>query len=103
MSRPSFITKKLGANALPVIANPQTQLTLIIVYIHLDASCLCMVEGIAQGLACNPINVVAEYRIEVTQCALHGNIEDRRILSCFFGRKFLTESLNSKRKVITHN
>src|SRR5271167_2501381 len=100
MSRASFITKNLGANAPPVIANSQLQLTLVVLYIHFDVLCLRVVEGIAQSLSGNPIDIVAQDRIEVTRRALDGNIEERVILRCLCRRKFLTESVNRKRKVI---
>src|SRR5271169_3167756 len=99
MSRASFITKNLGANAPPVIANSQLQLTLFVLYIHFDVLCLRVVEGIAQSLSGNPIDIVAQDRIEVTRRALDGNIEER-VMRCLCRRKFLTESVNRKRKVI---
>jgi hypothetical protein len=61
---------------------------------------LGVVECIAQRLACNPIDVIAQYRIQVTRRALDPDIEESSILASLLGCKLLAESLKCYSEIV---
>src|SRR4029077_1577888 len=83
-----------------VIPNPQTQMTFVILYLHLDMPCPGVVECIAQRLTRNPINVIAQDRIEVARRTLDRNIEERSILTCLLGCELFAEGLNRYSEIV---
>src|SRR3984885_7775305 len=79
-----LLAENLRVNPFSVVPDPQPKLSCIIVDFHFDLSRLCVVECIAQGLACNPIDFVPQNWMEVSRRAFHchtekGGIRDRSL------------------------
>jgi len=71
MAGAPFSMKKLRVHTLPVIPDPQPKLPFVIADFHFDVPSLGVPEGVAHRLACNPVNFIAEYRMEVPRRAFH--------------------------------
>jgi hypothetical protein len=80
----------LRVNAPPIIPDPQPKLPLVIPDFHFDPLRLCVLEGVAQRLACNPIDFGPQYRIQVSRRAfyLHMKVEFGPVVSRLFNRRF---------------
>src|SRR5882762_5241191 len=76
VSGASLLIKMPRLNALPIISDPQPKLTLVISDFHLDSPRLCVLEGIAQRLACNRVR--------------------------FAGREFSSQSAYRQRNIVGH-
>src|SRR5262249_12830572 len=94
------LAENLRVYTFAVIPNPQTQITLIILYLHLDAPSLSVVECIAQRLACNPINVITQDRIEVTRRALDRNIKVSSTWNSLLSCELFAQSLNRYSQIV---
>ena len=92
MSGAPFFIEELRVHALPVIPNPQPKLPFVIPYFQFYLPRLCVPEGIAQRLGCNPVDFVSEYRMQVPRHAFHLHTKCGRIVVGFIGRQFLSES-----------
>ena len=60
VSRASVFIKKLRVNPLAVIPHAHSEALVVVFDSHLNAPRLCVPERIAQRLASNPVNFVAQ-------------------------------------------
>src|SRR5439155_23037639 len=74
-----LLLKNLRVNAAPVIPDPQTKASFVIPDFHFDLPRLCVPEGIAHCLARNPVDFVADDRMQVPRRAFHLHTEERGI------------------------
>src|SRR5262245_8603141 len=58
----SIAVERFRVDASAVVADTQLKLAVIVADLHFDPASACVPEGIAQGLAANPIDVVADDR-----------------------------------------
>ena len=68
-------------NALAVVPDPQAKLPLVVADFHFDPLRVCVAERIAQRLAGNPVDFVAQERREIARHALHQHMKVGRILA----------------------
>src|SRR6266478_5444284 len=85
---PVFI-KMLGVDALSVIPDPQPKMPFVIPDFHFDPLRLCVPEGVAKCLPCDPVDFVPQYRMEILGRAFHLHMKLGSIGVRFTGREFL--------------
>jgi hypothetical protein len=66
-----FFIKELGLHTLPVIPDSQAKLPFLVLDFHFYVPRLCVPEGVAHRLGCNPVDFIAEYGMEIPRCAFH--------------------------------
>ena len=96
---PLFL-KNLRVDALPVIPDPQAKLPFVIVDFHFDLPRLSVPRGIAQRLAGNPVDFVADDRMQVPRRAFYLHPQDGGIPVSFIGCEFFSESADGQGKVV---
>src|SRR6516165_5593433 len=103
MSGAPLIIKELGVHTFPVIPEPQPKLPFLVLDFHLDLPRLCVPEGVAHRLARNPVDFIAEYRMEVTRRAFHLDTKESGVMIGFIGRELFSESAYGQRKIVGHH
>ena len=73
MSGTTVAAEYLRIDSRSVIADSQPELTFIIADFHFDLVRLCVAEGIAHRLTCDPIDFVPKDRMKIPRPALHGH------------------------------
>src|SRR5262245_21262016 len=94
--------KNFWINALAVVTDAQPKLPRVIPDFHFDSRRLRMLEGIANGLSCNTIDVIPNNRREVTGCAHDTHPKLGRACSALIC-EFRSENADRPRKVVHLN
>ena len=96
-------TNNLGVDALSVVPDQQTKLALVIPDLHFDPPRLCVPECVAHRLACNPVDLVADQRSEISWCAFDLHTKLGTILAGLIGGEFFCERADCQGQVVgTH-
>ena len=98
---PVFI-QMLRVDAFSIIPDPQAKLPFAVSDFHFYALRLCVLEGIAHGLARYPVDFVPQDRMEILRGSFHLHMKDGRILVDFTGREFFTQSGYRTGKIVGH-
>jgi hypothetical protein len=92
--------KKLRVNAFPVVRNPQPEFRFVVPEFHFDLARLRVPEGVAQRLGSNPVDFVAEDRMQIPWRAFHRYLKDGSILVGPVGRELFSDGPYGNREVI---
>jgi hypothetical protein len=90
MSGAPIASKNLWINPFSIIPYPQPKLPGVIVYFNFYLTRLRVPECIAQRLACDPVDFVAEYGMEIPRGAFHLYPTDGRRLIGSINRQFFS-------------
>jgi len=93
------VVKNIRVHPFAIIVHPQQKLALAIDDFYFDLMCLCVMERISQCLDGNPVNFVAEDRIEGSGRALYAHMDSGRLLAGLGGREFFGKSIDGRRQL----
>src|SRR5271157_715935 len=95
-----FLIKKLRVDALAIISHAQPEALVVVVDFHLNAPRLRVPEGIAQRLASNPVDFVAQNGMQTLRRASYIQAKRGNIGAGDVGREFFRQVANRLRKII---
>src|SRR5260370_32384762 len=98
--RTSLCRQERAVDALAIVSDPQSKLSLIIAEFHFDLFRLGMSECIAQGLARDPVDLVTHNRVQIPRRAFHLHRHSDRSGTACLGRELVSQSRDGLRQLI---